>query len=187
MARSSWTMTRMGAVFVGAAFLSSCSSGPTGAAHAGQSPSSLGGKTIKEYKPGETVTFRINGPVCYETGYHRTFAFEIESEQGSLCQLDMPPSPYVSYEPPASFVEYRDQIETWDQKSWKRVEKEGSPKDGPSNYEGVQVPAGTYYIHVLVPSKEWAAKVPNPGDKIAVDSVVDAGCERRIIGKIVIK
>jgi len=187
MARSSWTMTRTAAVLIGAVFMCGCSSGSTGAAHVQGLPSAHGGKAPKIYEPGETVTFRINEPVCYRTGYHKTFVFEIVSKQGDMLLLDPPPDPCVSYEPPASFVEYRDQIETWDQKHWTGVEKEGSPGDGPSSYESVQVPADTYSIHVFVPSKEWADKVPNPGDRIGVSSLSKAGCKRKIIGKIVIE
>jgi hypothetical protein len=108
MALSRWTMTLVGAVFIGAAFLCSCSSGNKGAAQAGQSPAANGAKAKIKYKPGETVTFRISGPICYETGYHQTFVYDIVSKQGDSVMLDPPKSPHVSYEPPASFVKHVD-------------------------------------------------------------------------------
>jgi hypothetical protein len=100
MALSRWTMTLVGAVFIGAAFLCSCSSGNKGAAQAGQSPAANGAKA--------KTTFRISGPICYETGYHQTFVYDIVSKQGDSVMLDPPKSPHVSYEPPASFVKHVD-------------------------------------------------------------------------------
>jgi hypothetical protein len=61
------------------------------------------------------------------------------------------------------------------------------PEEEVEGHVRVQVPAGTYLIYVFEPSKKWAAKVPNPGDRIAIESLQDANCKRKVIKKIVIK